>query len=285
MDSELGQRIQARLLPSTDQNAGPLAQVGVDIRKDVDSIVVAGAPGAGAERVLPLVLARGRFDFNKIEEMVGQHGGEVTQYQGVRIAEAREPAVAVAFLDSWLVAVGSPTAIRAAIDTKAAGKGSVKDDTELMRLVERVGANSAWAVARFDALQQHVPMPAGLAGQLPAITWFAAGGQTDDGLSATVYAETKDEQAAQDLREVIRGLVAIVRLQAGQRQEYADLVNSVKLSGEGKAISIEFSVPADMLDKLGVFTPQAPAKSIVGAASDHRPRAVSPAERRRSAAI
>src|SRR5262245_47753458 len=76
MDSELGQKIQARLIPSADQNAGPLAQVGVDLRKDVDSIVVAAAPGAGAEAVLPLVLARGRFDFNKIEEVVGAHGGE-----------------------------------------------------------------------------------------------------------------------------------------------------------------------------------------------------------------
>jgi hypothetical protein len=65
-----------------------------------------------------------------------------------------------------------------------------------------------------------------------------------------VRAEARDDAAAQNLREVIRGFMALARLQAGQRAEVAEMLNSLQLSGEGKSVQLGFSVPAQLFDTL-----------------------------------
>src|SRR4029453_806493 len=67
---------------------------------------------------------------------------------------------------------------------------------------------------------------------------------------ATLLAETKDEKAAQDLRAVIQGLLALGRMQLGQHPDLANFVNSVELTGEGTSVSVAFSIPPETLDKL-----------------------------------
>ena len=114
--------------------------------------------------------------------------------------------------------------------------------------------------------------------QLPAITWFAASGQIDRGVSATLLAETRDEKAAQDLREVIRGLLALARMQVGQQPDLANFVNSVELTGEGNSVSVAFSLPPETLDKLTALGAQhaTPPSGVSGrplAPSNVRPRA------------
>jgi len=47
--------------------------------------------------------------------------------------------------------------------------------------------------------------------------------------------------------------MALGRLQAGQHPEFAAFLNSVQLSGDGKTVSLSFSVPAEMIDALGAL--------------------------------
>jgi hypothetical protein len=266
MDSELGRKLHSQL-PA--EPAGVFAQAGVDIRTDVDYLVVASVPGQPTPNGMPLLLARGRFDPVKIEALAIEHGGQVTPYNGTRMVTTAQPPMGVAFLDHSLIAIGQPEILKLAVDSKAAGT-SVKNDAELMRFAARVSDQQAWAVARFNALQ-HGPLPTGLIDQLPAVTWVAAGGQLDQGISATVHAEAKDDKAAQDLRDVIRGLVAVVRIQAGSHPEYAELVNSIQLTGEGTAVSIGFSIPPQLLEKLGAFGARTRAAASGAAAGGRRP--------------
>ena len=276
MDSELRHKLQPDI-GSKRETSQLFEETGIDIESDVDSVTLALVDGA--QNQPPLVLARGRFDEPRIEALLRSKGATVSEYAGVKIATADEHDLGVAFIRSGLLAVGSPTSIRLALDAHTSGTSTVKQNEEMTRLMRRVEGAHTWTVARFDALQGRTPLPPEVVSQLPSISWFAASGRIDDGVSAVLHAEAKDEKAAQDLREVIRGFLALVRMQVGQQPDFADLVNSVELSGEGTTVSLAFSVPAQMIDRLGAIGAQRPR---VPAAS-RRPRPFSPAPVRSAA--
>jgi hypothetical protein len=50
--------------------------------------------------------------------------------------------------------------------------------------------------------------------------------------------------------------MALGRLQAGQHPEFAEFLNSVQLSGDGKTVSLSFSLPPEMIDALGALRAQ-----------------------------
>jgi hypothetical protein len=161
--------------------------------------------------------------------------------------------MAAAFMESGLLAFGPVDAVHRAVDMKTSHGTSIKDNAEVMRLVKGVKDGDAWAVARFDALAGRTPLPPEIASRLPAIQWFSASSNIDDGIRAIVKAETRDDQAAQDLREVIRGFMALARMQAGNKAEFSALINSLQLSGDGKDVTLAFSVPPEMLDALATL--------------------------------
>ena len=45
--------------------------------------------------------------------------------------------------------------------------------------------------------------------QIPAITWFAVSGHVNGGLRGVIRAETRDDEAANNLRDVVRGFMAL----------------------------------------------------------------------------
>jgi hypothetical protein len=254
--SELRQKLR-QFEPSADQKNLIETATGIDI-ETVDSILAAGWPAAeNSLQGPPLVLARGRFDAVRIEGLIREHGGSVEDYKGKRllIADSQPTPMAVAFVEPGLVAAGSASAVRRAIDIKQAASGAVTDNAEVMQLIKAADDGNAWAVARFDALSAG-PLPKELALQLPPINWFSATGRVDSGLEAVIRAQTKDEKSAQDLREVIRGFMALARLQVGNKPEFADVVNSLELGGEGTTVTLRLAVPASVIDSVAALTAQ-----------------------------
>ena len=250
LDSGLRHTLQPNLpTPSTTPDAkNPLEEIGLNIETDVDSVVVAALPGTTAQQSMPLVVAHGRFDAAKIEAVVRNAGGAPSEYQGIRMVA--NDMVAVAFIETGMLVVGQPASVRSSLDTKTSGAGGVTANDALMRLVHRVEDSNTWVVANFQSLQALKQLPGGVTGQLPAITWLAAGGQVGDGLSARIFAEGRDAQAAQDLREVVKGFVALARMQTGQQAALAELLNTVELSGEGNTVTLSFAVPAQFFERL-----------------------------------
>jgi hypothetical protein len=159
----------------------------------------------------------------------------------------------VAFVEPGLVALGSPATVRRAIDTKLAGSGNVTSNDELMRLVRQVDDGNVWGVARFDALTG-VNIPAEVRDRLPAINWLSAKGLINGGIEGLIGVEARDDTAAQDLRQVVQGFVALARMQAGPNHpEIADFINSLQLTGQGRTVTLGFSLPAAMIDALGAL--------------------------------
>ena len=255
--SELRQKLR-QFEPSADQKNQIETETGINIENDVDSILAAAWSSAdNSLQGPPLVLARGRFDAVRIEGLIREHGGSVQEYKGKRllVVDSKPAGMAVAFVEPGLVAAGSPAAVKRAIDIKQSGSGAVTDNAEVMQLIKAADDGDTWAVARFDALSAG-PLPKELALQLPPINWFSATGRVDSGIEATLRAQTKDEKSAQDLREVIRGFMALARLQAGDKAQFADLVNSLELGGEGTTVTLRLSIPASVIDSVAALTAQ-----------------------------
>jgi hypothetical protein len=160
--------------------------------------------------------------------------------------------MAVAFLGDGVVGLGTEFSLKQTIDLDQ-GNGRVTDNAEMMKLIEGVDRGNAWAVGRFDLLSAQAHIPAQVASQIPAITWFSASGHVNGGMSATVNVEAKDKDAADNLRQVINGFMALARLQAGSnstKPEMAAMLQSIQLGGQDKTVSLSFTLPAQALDML-----------------------------------
>ncbi len=268
MRSELRQKMRSLLSITGEGQREILEHAGINIETDIDQVIAAFAPSRGAERSpnAPLVLAHGTFDTARIEGLMRQRGAQVEEYKGLRliVAAPREappssPPVpasvpsdnfAVAFIEPRLAAFGGRSLVQAAIDKKS-GAPVVTDNTKLMSLVRSLDGGDVWAVGRFDALASQARLRDGLAGQLPSVTWFAANARVDSGIRGMLRAEAVDQQAAGNLREVVRGLIAFARLRAGSQPELKAALESLVLGGEGTTVSLTFDVPGSTLDRLG----------------------------------
>jgi hypothetical protein len=238
---------------------------GINIETDIDRVVAFVVPTSdttGHMAGAAMVLARGRFDVVKIESSMREHGARTESYKGKRliVSDLREnnPALSVAFLAPGLVAVGSNELVHRAADLvdsvdRKAGSSNVTTNKELMDLVHDLDSGNAWAVGRFDVLASHAKLPSGLREQLPPVTWFSASAHVNGGVSAVVRAESRDEESASSLRDVVRGGMALVKLQAGSKPEFQTLIQSLRLGGTGKTVSLSFDLPLEAFDAIGAL--------------------------------
>ena len=262
MHSELRQKIRA-LEPSHDINPDGSdsfhAETGINIEQDIDYVVAFissedSAAGDDQPGGAPTVLARGRFDEFKIRAFMENHGARLEEYKGNTLVVNEQHRVAVTFVEPGLAIVGTPAGLQRAIDTKASGTG-VRDNAEVMQHIKDANSGNAWAVARFDALTQG-RLPNEIASRLPSITWFSATANINGGIHGVLRADARDEASAQNLRDVIRGFVALARLQIGETPAALELMNSFELGGQGTSVSLGFTITNEFFDAIAAFLPR-----------------------------
>jgi hypothetical protein len=281
MRSELRQKLHAAMKDHHEEGQAEFErETGINIEHDVDRVVAFLEPGTG-DSYTGMLLATGRFDQGRLEALARQHGGQVEEYKGKRVVSkavhhddddaddedddedegehagdaVRKPPVTrhavpssmtVAFLAPGLVAVGETAVVKRAIDRQ--GAESILANAELMGLVRDIDDSNAWAVGRFDALASRAKLPTEMASQIPAIKWFSASGHINGGVAGLIRAEARDDQAAQNLRDVVQGFLALARLQTGSKPELQSFVNSLQLSGSGKTVALSFTLPTQMIE-------------------------------------
>ena len=273
MDSELRRKMKAALPDERGQQEFQ-EQTGIDIERDIDYVVAAmtslptdahvAAGGAAG-----LVVARGRFNTTQLESLIREHGGVVEEYKGKRLVKAAAvdhdavdvdpgavpapvrksvPTIVLAFLEPGLVAIGSEDAIKSSIDAQLSAH-SITANNDMMELVADIDAgNNAWAVGRFDAIQSQAHLPTEIASRMPQIKTFAVMTHVDGGLTGTLRAEARDDQGAENLRQVVQGLLALGRMQNDPKA--TAILNSLQLSGSGKTVALSFAVPSEVFDML-----------------------------------
>ncbi|MGE5844734.1 MAG: hypothetical protein ACM32K_07515 [Syntrophaceae bacterium] len=266
MNSEFRQRFR-QMEPQSKERDEFEQKTGLNIERDIDSVVAAVMPGPEGAADNPersaVVLARGRFEAARLEALALEHGGTIEDYKGKRLLthleqdkdKAGNGTMAVGFIEADLVALGSLEAVKRAIDAGADNR-NVMSNNDVMRLVAELDDSNAWAVGRFDALARQARLPSEVQAQLPTVSWFSAAGHVNGGVSGLFKAEARDEASAQNLRDVIRGFLAMAKLQAGSRPGMQQMVESLQLSGEGTTVALSFNIPSEFFDALEAMARQ-----------------------------
>ena len=261
MTSELRQKVHDAAPVPEDGQKEFENQTGINIETDIDHIVACLDPGANGQNGSGMVLARGRFNDAKIESLMRAHGARAEDYRGKRLITAEEhngqETFTVAFVQPGLVAVGTTSMVKSAIDLQSGGNNvdNVTNNDEMMALVHSLESGNAWAVGRFDALRTKAHLPEVMSSQIPPIKWFSVSSYVNGGIRGVIRAETNDEQAATNLRDVVRGFMALARIQAGSKPEYQAMLQSLELGGSGKTVALSFSVPSQVFDVIGKHGP------------------------------
>jgi hypothetical protein len=268
MTSDTRQRLHIALPDMPDGQHEFQDRTGIDIERDIDHVVAFVGQRMIEGRSVPasgMVLARGRFDQVKIESLMREHGGVVQDYKGRRLivgeaSAGADPAgvkseVSLAFLEPGLVAIGTGDMVRGAVDLKDGG-ASITTNDEMMSRLNDVDRADAWAVGRFDLLTSQAKLPVEIADRLPPITWFSARTDVNGGFRGVLRAEARDDEAAKNLRDVVRGFMALAKMQAGARPEFQGVLQSLQLDGSGRTVVISFDLPAQVFDRIAEIARQ-----------------------------
>jgi hypothetical protein len=230
------------------------ARTGITFDRDVDRVLVAstGTREAPTAADRSLVIARGRFDTVHIEALMREQGAQVDQYRGKRLVSINDAShdAALAFAEPGLLLFGARDDVRGALDAKTGAAEGIKANSEFMALVNGVDEGTAWSVATFESISDRALLPSAVVGQLPPINWLAASGRIDSGLHGLVRAEARDEQSAQNLRDVVQGFLSLARLQSPRDPAYKGMLDSVTLNAQGKSVSLSFDLTPAVLDVL-----------------------------------
>jgi hypothetical protein len=253
MVSNLRERVRQAMPNLPDGQHDFEAATGINIETDVDRLVAALAPPSDGLDVprSGLIIASGRFDQVRIEALMREHGATEEAYKGRRLFAAPQEGagLSLAFVDPGLVVVGGSALVRSAIDRRDGGD-SVRSNDEIMGLVRSLDRGNVWAVGRFDALTAQAKLPANVASQLPPITWFAVSGHVNGGLLGDIRMQTRDEESANQFRDVVRGVIALGKLQANEHPELETLLRSIQLSGSGTTVAVSFELSPETIDLL-----------------------------------
>ncbi len=262
MNSDFRQKVN-EAIPTGEGRDEFLKETGIDIERDIDTVVASVSTDSKAA----VVLVRGRFNEAQIEALLRQNAGDVQEYKGIRVATGARHEVdatevprdvvinadqppAVAFLEAGLLAIGTVDSVKSAIDAKLSGQ-NVTTNSELMTYVNGIrSGQSAWAVGRFDAIKKAAELPDQISQHLPAVQWVAVTTHFNGGVTGSIRADATDDAAAENLRDVIRGGLAMGRLVSGEDQKLRLLLDSMQMSGTGKTVALTFSVSPEMVDLL-----------------------------------
>jgi hypothetical protein len=257
MNSELRQRFKETVpMPmGEDGQREFLEKTGIDIERDIDYVVAAATalPNGGNGHPAGVLVARGRFDVVKLEGLALEHGAQVQEYKGKRMLTLQHDSNGshtgvLAFLEPGLVGLGDLASVQKAVDAQLSAQ-SITSNDEMMSLVSDIEAtNNAWAVGRFDLIAGQAKLPTEIATKIPPIKWLAVAGHVNGGISAQLRAEANDDQAAENLRGVINGVISLAKLQGQNDPKLTSLVNSFQMSGQGKTVRLSFAIPAEIFE-------------------------------------
>lgn len=260
MASEFGERLRRAAASNGGGRERLERRLGLDVERDVDGVLAFWAPAdpapadpADGDGASALALFAGRFDAARIEAAARAAGAVPREEDGVRIVGPGVDdagSLAMAFLEPGLAAVGELDAVRRAA-ARAAGEADAVQDAAMMRLLGRIDPRSSvWAVGRFADGGFLGWVPETISERLPPVTAFAAQGRIDGGLGVSLTVEGRDDEAAQNLRDVVRGVVALAQLQSLGVPELQAVLDSLETGGTGTAVTLSFHLPAEALDLL-----------------------------------
>ena len=249
-------------------------KTGLNPERDVDHIVFAGrgldkGPEGG------VLLVSGRFDRTKLSRAIETETKGVTSkgHAGTTVYLFREEdakrAGAAAFVDDDTLVLGSRDAVETTLTNYASGRAPMRANAAFVALLESVKPGSTfWAVGDQSVLSKLPLSLPGAAGQgsvtLPPVKSVVVTGELDPMVALELTGEAADNKAAQNLADLVRGLVALASLQASQKPELKDLASAVSVSTDATRVHVNVRVPYELIDSLSGKRPVAAGGAAPG---------------------
>jgi hypothetical protein len=236
------------------------AATGFEPHRDLDAVTAGRIGDRGA-----LVIAKARYDRFKVEQFIQDKADDLgtETYLGRVIyfgnRQLPENGGGVAFIDDLIVA-GKVSAVKAAIDRMAAPAPSVVQNTELMNQIRTIEAgNQIWAAGRFDEnsfpLPMRVPSKVGeLAHSLKSGTYQM---RVDQDLHLKATGGFNTPEMAKATNDMLRGLVAMAKLQVSQEEKLVHLLDGLSIESSGETLTISFNATGSLLKELQTLKPRA----------------------------
>jgi hypothetical protein len=234
-------------------------KLGLNPERDLDRVVIAGREAVGTKKEAGLAIVTGRFDRYKLGRAAEERPGVTSKnHQGTPMYlynEGARGALAISFLDDDTLVLGSQRSVEAVIDNRSSGAGGLRANAKLLALIEGVKPGSTFWVVGDQSLLSRMPgtIPGGAGGsgmQLPSLRSMVVTGDLDPVVALQITGETVDAASAQNLADIVRGLVAMASLQAQQKPELQQLASAVSVTTQAERVLVNARFPYELLDSL-----------------------------------
>jgi hypothetical protein len=246
-----GQYVLTQIQSADHDMQTVVALTGFDPTRDVRETLVAsnGAPNSG------LALARGNFDVAKLTAAANLKGAVSENYNGVTILEEPKQTHGVAFLDATTAIGGDIASVKGAIDRQKNPQPLPSAVTVTINQLSN--SEDAWALCTVAPSTLAPPAKGAQNGQIPPVfqTVQSANGGVKFGNSVvfTGQAQTDTAQSATSLGDVVKLLINLAQMNAGQNQQAAALAQAVQVSASGNTLTVSLSLPEDQFQQLAKF--------------------------------
>jgi hypothetical protein len=217
---------------------------GFDPRQDIREALIAwNGQRAG------LVLLRGRFDQEKLSDVLQRLGGVREDYKGVPVLLGKRGNEALAVLDSSTAIGGTPAEVRAAIDRRATG--SILSPATAVKVNQWSTSQHAWVVVQdFAGVTPRGPAHGPVNPEILTKLTEAAGGIQFGQLvqlSGEAMAETQQDATA--LADVVR-MLAQLALVRNNDPDAAAVLRSLTVTAQDRTVKVSASIPEEKLEQI-----------------------------------
>ena len=225
---------------------------GIDAMNDIDSLTLAIGPGTGKPERWGIAV-EGVFDRDRLVEKLSTHKGgvETSSHAGTDIYLIRSgtQSTAMAQPDDSTLILGDPAYVREMLDAGNGAKPSATGNLESWGYGGFEGETFWFAGTPPDFVHGLV----GRGSEKASLRSFAVTGRLDTDLLLRARGQAVDSKTAQELADVVRGLVALGRLRQDSTPQGAVLgkmMESVSVELVDEAIDVNLLVPYDSIRQL-----------------------------------
>ncbi len=238
------------------------ASTSIDFLNDVDSLTLAIGPGTEKPEGWGIAV-EGVFDRDRILAKLAEHkaGVETSSHAGTDLYLVRSGTHSTAMAqpgDSTLL-LGELAYVREMLDAGSGAKPSATGSLEGFGYGDFEGETFWFAGTPPEALHGLV----GRGSENASLRSFAVTGRLDTDLRLRARGQAEDEKTAQELADVVRGLIALGRLRQDESPQGAVLqkmMESVSVERVDQSIDVNLLVPYDSIRQLLESKPKVAAQ-------------------------
>ncbi len=261
-DSAFGQFVLSHMQLSDESFKKLIAETGFDPQRDVSELMIASNWDSSSPQSRWLVLAKGRFDLQKIQSAAQSNGAATTNFQGAPIysysgSTAPDSDSAITFLDASSAVMGDMTSVKAALGRQ---RSSAPASSDLLKKVSLVSAkNDFWFItlvplSEFAAAMPNPNLSSAMQGNmLNGINQASGGIRFGDTVTISAEAITRSDKDALALVDVVKFVASMLQLNrqdnptAGQ---VSSLLDTLDAKTAGNVMSMSLAIPEQQLEQL-----------------------------------